>query len=203
MAFPLDMPVTPIMNRAEVAMVRRTGIAQSPFTGSTQRSEGSFALWSLNGSFSEMDDRQISRLWVSFFLQLRGRAGTFKLIIPGTAEPSTGYTGAVGIVNGASQTGLSLITNGWDNITLVLQEGDYFTVNDELKILTADATTNGAGAVTLAFEPPLRTSPADTAPLTIANPYFIARLENDAPTWNLRPPFFHAFSFEAIEDFSS
>lgn len=203
MAFPLDMPSTPIMNQAEVAMVRQTGVAQSPFTGAAQRSEGSFALWSLKGSFSEMDDQQISRLWRSFFLQLRGRAGTFKLIIPGTGAPSTGYTGAVGAVNGASQTGLTLVTNGWDNSTLVLQEGDYFTVNDELKILTADATTNGSGEVTLEFEPALRTSPADTAPLTIADPYFIARLENDAPSWNLRAPYFHAFSFEALEDFGN
>ena len=203
MAFPLTMPATPIMNQAEIAMVRQTAIAQSPFTGSTQRSEGSYALWSLNGSFSEMDDQQVSRLWRSFFMQLRGRAGTFKLIIPGTGAPSTGYTGSVGAVNGASQTGLSLITNGWDNSTLVLQEGDYFTVNDELKTITADATTDGSGNVTLEFEPPLRTSPADTAPLTIANPYFIARLASDAPAWNLRAPYFHAFSFEAVEDFSS
>lgn len=203
MAFPLDMPTTPLMNQAEIAMVRQTGIAQSPLTGATQRSEGSFALWSVNGQFPEMDDQQVSRLWRSFFLQLRGRAGTFKLIIPGTGTPSTGYTGAVGAVNGASQTGLSLITDGWNNSTLVMQEGDYFTVNDELKTLTADATTDGSGNVTLAFEPALRTSPVDTAPLTISNPYFIARLENDAPAWNLRAPYFHAFSFEAVEDFNS
>ena len=201
MAFPLDMPSTPLMNQAEISMVRQTGIAQSPFTGATQRSEGSFALWSLNGTFPEMDDADISRLWRSFFLQLRGRAGTFKIIVPGTGAPSTGYAGAVGVVNGASQTGISLITNGWDNSTLVLQEGDYFTVNDELKIVTADVTSDGAGNATIAFEPALRTSPAHAAPLTIANPYFIARLDSDAPSWNLRAPYFHSFSFEASENF--
>mgnify|MGYP000099990583 CR=1 FL=1 len=201
MAFPLTMPTTPIMNQAKVSLVRQTAVTQSPYSGATQRSEGSYALWEVKGGFPEMDDLQISRLWRSFFLQLRGRAGTFKLIIPGTGAPSTAYTGAVGLVDGASQTGLTLVTKTWDNTTLVLQDGDYFTVNDELKILTADATTDGAGAVTLSFEPPLRTSPADGAALTIANPYFIARLQNDDPSWNLRPPYFHAFAFEATENF--
>jgi hypothetical protein len=194
------MPSSPNMREAKISFLSQTTVNQSPFTGVSQRGDQAFALWSLEGTFPEMDDGDISRLWRSFFLQLHGRAGTFYVVIPGTALPSTGYTDTVGIVDTAAQTGLTLLTKSWGSDTLCLAEGDYFTVNDELKVMTADATPS-AGAVTLNFEPALRSSPADEAVITINNPWFVGALTSDEPAWSLRPPYFHSFGFQAIEAF--
>ena len=46
--------------------------------------------------------------------------------------------------------------------------------------LTADANTNGSGEATLAITPPIRTSPADNAAITVASPTCIMKLVNDA-----------------------
>ena len=82
-----------------------------------------------------------------------------------------GNGGGTPLVNGASQTGSSLITDGWSNNTLVLRAGDIFKVAGSNLVydVTADATTNASGQVTLSINPPIFSggSPADNAALTI------------------------------------
>jgi hypothetical protein len=45
------------------------------------------------------------------------------------------------IVSDANQTGIQLGSKGWTPGKVVLRTGDYITVNDELKMVTADVTT--------------------------------------------------------------
>lgn len=95
------------------------------------------------------------------------------------------------LVNGASQTGASLICDGFD-ASVTIEKGDIFTlagvyaVHPETKtayshlqqfVVTADVTASGVGAVTLAVSPSIVTSgakqnvsagPADNAALTFA-----------------------------------
>ena len=85
-----------------------------------------------------------------------------------------GAGGGTPLVNGASQTGASLITDGWPNTTTVLKAGDVINVgglNPVFRVL-ADATTNGSGQVTLSLDPPIRagSSPADNAAIVINSP---------------------------------
>lgn len=94
-------------------------------------------------------------------------------------------------VNGANQTGASLITNGWTANTSVLNQGDIFTiagvnsVNPQSRqntgalqqfVVTAQVTASAGGAKTIAISPSLVTtgafqtvtgSPADAALLTV------------------------------------
>ena len=96
------------------------------------------------------------------------------------------------LVNGATQTGASLITDGWTNSTAALKQGDVFTVagvyrvHPETKVstgvlqqfvATADATADGSGNITIAISPAIVTSggrknvsssPADNAAITVA-----------------------------------
>lgn len=108
---------------------------------------------------------------------------------------TVGALGGTPLVKGASQTGASLITDGWSNsITGVLKQGDIFTIAgcyqvsnptgsnpQTLKdlqqfVVTADADSNGSGEATLAISPSIITSgafqtvnaaPANDAALTI------------------------------------
>jgi hypothetical protein len=68
------------------------------------------------------------------------------------------------LVNGASQTGSSLVVDG---ITGIPQAGDVFKIAgiDLVYTLTADAVVT-SGAATLAIDPALATSPADDAVIT-------------------------------------
>tara|TARA_R110000824_G_scaffold47353_3_gene134949 strand:+ start:9817 stop:10416 length:600 start_codon:yes stop_codon:yes gene_type:complete len=106
--------------------------------------------------------------WQVFFALLQGRLNTFNGYDP-NGVTARGIATGTPIVKGASQTGNTLITDGWTiNQTGIMKKGDYFSVNNELKMITADSNSDGSGDSTLTFEPPLRNSPADNAPLTVS-----------------------------------
>lgn len=77
------------------------------------------------------------------------------------------------LVNGASQTGSSIITDGWTASSTVLRAGDIILIGALTTVfdVTADATTNGSGQVTISINPPIFSggSPADNAAITRNN----------------------------------
>lgn len=105
---------------------------------------------------------------------------------------TTGAQGGTPLVKGASQTGSSLITDGWTaSVTGVLKKNDVFTIASVYSVnpvskastgvlqqfrVTADASSDGTGNSTLAIEPSIVTSgatqtvsagPADNAAITV------------------------------------
>jgi hypothetical protein len=105
-------------------------------------------------------------------LLVKMRGSSNRLLLWDLAQPVfRGVGGGSPVVNGASQTGSTLAitgcpasTNNW------ALPGDKFSVNGELKMIVAAANTNGSGQTTLTFEPYLRASPSNSAPLTITQP---------------------------------
>ena len=92
-------------------------------------------------------------------------------LLPGSGKAPNGAGGGTPLVNGATQSGTSLITDGWPNSTLVMRAGDCFKL-DSLNILyrvTADGTSDGSGNLTLSINPPIASgnSPATNAALTL------------------------------------
>jgi hypothetical protein len=106
-------------------------------------------------------------------------------------------------VQGASQTGNSLATEGWkNNATGLLLPGDYFGVNGELKIVTAQADADNYGNATLNFRPPLRSSPADGAVLDLVQPTTEFMLTGPDVEWNVNEGnLFADFVIDAVEAF--
>jgi hypothetical protein len=109
--------------------------------------------------------------WLAFLEQAKARGTIFTLAHP---QRQTLFGAGVGapLVAGASQTGASLVTDGWtDGHNPQLKAGDIFTLAglNPVFVLTADAPNTAAGATTLAIEPPIPagSSPADDAALTI------------------------------------
>lgn len=74
-------------------------------------------------------------------------------------------------VNGASQTGSSLVTDGWPASTNLFKPGDYLAFDNgtfrELHQVAAVAASDASGAVTLSITPPIHRSPADNALILI------------------------------------
>lgn len=191
--------ITP--NESVWGLQANTQSFRSPFTGSVQTIEFSGARWVAELTFNNLtvaDSRTLS----AFLLQCRGSSGRFYLYDHSHSSPSGVGTGTPK-VKGASQTGRSLNTDGWTTSqTGILKAGDYFTVNDELKIVTADANSDVTGNATISFEPPLRSSPADNATITVTHPTTIMMLSDDLMNWH-NVPLFSSFTIKCEEAFSS
>jgi len=73
-------------------------------------------------------------------------------------------------VDGAAQTGSSLVTDGWTINQTVFRAGDIFLVAGVLdaKDVLADAASDGSGDCTISFGPPILSgnSPAENAVIT-------------------------------------
>jgi hypothetical protein len=113
----------------------------------------------------------------AFLAKLRGRSGRFTLHNMARPKPRGTLTGTP-LVKGGSQTGTSLLIDGC-TVGATLLAGDFIGVNGELKMVVADATANGAGEMTLTIEPPLRSSPADNAAVTLEKPTATFTLSSD------------------------
>lgn len=123
---------------------------------------------------------------------LVGITAGFGAVYETTLIPShtPGTLGGTPLVNGANQTGSSLVTDGWTASAAVLKKGDIFTiagvnrVHPETKadtgelqqfVATADGTADGTGNLTISISPSITTSgakqnvtgsPADNAAIT-------------------------------------
>ncbi len=90
-------------------------------------------------------------------------------LVPGSGLTPNGAGGGTPLVNGASQTGSSIITDGWpNNITNVVRAGDAlkFAGDNAVYIVRDDASSNGTGQATINITPNLRVSPANNAVIT-------------------------------------
>ena len=68
-------------------------------------------------------------VWTAFFISLRGRLGTFLAFDPHNAV-ARGSVPGTPLVKGATQTGNSLVTDGWGlNQSNILLAGDYIIVD--------------------------------------------------------------------------
>ncbi len=200
MAFPVTFPTDPGLTNVEFALSRQTAIAQSPFTGAEQRSNLTFSLWLLSGNVPDMSGDEVAvRNWRAFILELRGQYGTFTIVVPGNDDPSTGYSGTVGTVNGADQVGTTIVTQGWTAETALLNRGDYFNLGNELKMCTSSVTTGIGGAATIDFEPEIKIPPTNGSDVIVNSPTITMRMQEDDLAWSLKHPLIYGFGFTAQE----
>lgn len=173
----IDMPSYPGFVSCRFGLQTNTQTFISPLTRATQRLKLGGDRWLATYSLPYMNRTQASG-WKAFLDLLEGGVNTFNAYDPDCLTPR-GAGGGTPLVNGGSQTGSSLITDGWPANTIVLKAGDPFSVNGEYKRATADVLTNGSGQATIPFKPTLRSSPADNAPLTVTKPTCTMALTDD------------------------
>ena len=152
-----------------VGMIGNTGLATSGLIGSAQTIDRQGLKWSFAYGFAELrgDDRADLLGTIALL-----RTQAHRLRVPVFDNPNRGAYGGTPLVNGASQTGNTLTIDGASlSVTNWIRKGDYFSVivgtEPELKMATADANSDGAGNVTLTFEPKLRASPSDGAAIHV------------------------------------
>ena len=197
--FPVTPPVSPLPDALDWDNFDANPFTQDPFTGQTQTQEF-FDQISVDVSLPPMEIADAAR-WIGFLIKLRGRVGSF--LWGDDSWTLQGAAGGTPLVNGASQTGLTLITDGWPNSTLVLKEADVIQIGAgataELKRVTADATTNGSGQVTIDIWPQIRTSPGDNTAIVTSSPKGLFRLSDNRRGWKVNEAIHFGIQFRAEE----
>src|SRR3954463_10292223 len=141
--------------------------------------------------------------WVAALRSLDGPVGTFYLGDTAWKTPRGTATGTP-LVNGASQTGEDLATDGWTaSVTGILKAGDWIQLGTgssaRLYMVMVDANSNGSGQATLTIRPKLRSSPGDNSAIVTNSPVGVFRLAV-APGWTLdRAKVAQGLSFVAVE----
>jgi hypothetical protein len=107
-------------------------------------------------------------------------------------------------VNGASQTGNELVTDGWTNSTTgILKAGDYIQLGSgssaQLYKVLDDVNSNGSGQATLTIYPDLRSSPSDNAAITVSNAKGVFRLVGGQQAWDINEASIYGMTFAARE----
>lgn len=161
----LDWPAELVPSKATWGLQSNTETFSSPLNRAIQTVERPGARWKVTLEFPPMEPWQSGRLQ-AFLAALGGMAGRFTLWPHGRPGTSA-YTP---LVNGAMANFKSLPTKAWPASTLVLRAGDYLEVGGELKIVTADVTSDGAGLAAVPVAPAFRNAPASNAPITLTKP---------------------------------
>jgi len=183
-AFPSIIP-----NSSEMGIVTNSKQFVSPLTGYTQTASRKGGRWLLRLSFINLraDDRAVLKGFMAF---MEGQVNRIEV----GDHSYTGARGALGgtpLVNGASQVGTSLITDGWSASTLVLKAGDLFSFSNgtysELKQVTSDATSDASGNLTISIAPEIHTSPVDNVSIVTASPVGTFMLASPIVRWSNRP----------------
>lgn len=143
----------------------------SPLNGAVQTMGRPGARWKATLEYPMLNLTQGAQM-EAFLAQMDGMAN--RCYVTPHHRPGTG---AAATVAGANQTGSVLALACAAN--RVFNAGDYFTVNGEMKIVTATTVANGSGAVSLPFAPMLRASPSNGATVTFTNPTCLMMLAQD------------------------
>lgn len=109
--------------------------------------------------------------WLEWAQQTQDVFDVTHLSLPGSGKAPNGAGGGTPLVMGASQTGTSLVTDGWSpTVTKVVAGGDVIRIAGltPLYRVRDDVNSNGSGQATLTVTPaiPAGNSPADNAGIT-------------------------------------
>lgn len=178
------------------------GISSSPFTGQQQVYKHQGEWWEAEVTLPPMK-RATAEQVSAFLLKMKGRYGTFLLGDPANTSPRGVGTGTP-LVNGAGQTGSSLVTDGWTvSTTGILKAGDWIQLgtgsSTTLHKVLDDVNSDGSGNATLELFPRIRTSPDDDAAITVSSPKGIWRLASNQMEYSIDEASVYGITFACIE----
>lgn len=193
----ITFPNTPAPSGMTWRLIQPAQNNISGWTGARQVLASGRGWWECSVSLPPMVGEAYVAPWRSFFAKLQGTANDFRLPVNEIAQSSSTATP---LVNGGSQTGRSIATDGWPLSSTVLSAGMYVTINNQLLQLTADVVSNGSGQATISVAPAVRTSPANDAPIEYKNPFALVYMLEE-PTVSVEPGLVYSTSFSARESF--
>jgi hypothetical protein len=198
-SYPITLPSSPGFQASAFRMRSVVAVSASPFTGEQQAYQHQGQWWEAELTLPPMK-RAAAEPWLAALGSLMGRRGTFLLGDPDGAAPLGTFSGTP-LVNGAAQSGNSLVTDGWTP-SITLKAGNYIQLGSgataRLHKLLKDAAVDGAGNATLDLFPRLRESPADNAAIVTSSCLGQFRLVAE-PGWNADEAGVYRIAFSAVE----
>lgn len=138
----------------------------------------------------------------AFIMKQRSQMESFQYVPP-TIDDSLGVASGIISVNGAVSAGAtSCSIDGMANSTNgIFKAGDYFRFTGQNKVymVVADVNSNGSGAGTLTFEPPLRANVADNTVLIYSNVDFTVGLTGDIQEFTIGTENYFQYEVDLIE----
>lgn len=197
-------PAALIPTTSALSLVSKTRKFTSRFNSAMQTAGRPGTALRLTMAFKSLDDSNHFRRELQGFIALMdGQTNRFQVH---DHSYTRGGTGTGGLVKGVDQTGNLLLTDGWPNSTVIFKRGDQVTIPNtkkELKIITAQVTTDGSGNATLPINPGIHVSPADNLALDVTDPEGEWMLIESENGWTNVPGVFSDFILDAIEDIAA
>lgn len=198
--YPLTFPTTFGFSSFTIGIDHAVAVAESEFTFEAQVQEHQGVAWEIAGTL-EILNRDQAEEYNAFIASLKGRLGTF-LLTPAGSGTARGIATGTPLVNGGSQTGNTLITDGWTaGQTGILKAGDYIQLGtgatSTLHRVLADVNSDGSGNATFDLAPKIITAPADNAAIVVSNPKGLFRMKENMLPVDIRPPNQHSIRFSA------
>jgi len=165
---PTEIQLNPISN---------TAINESPVNRSTETLELSGARLEGYLSWENLSEDEERRL-LSWVASLRGAAGRFECPHYRYLKPRGNVSGAP-IIGANNQYGAAVSVSGLVPNSTSFLEGDWISINSELKLVTANCQANGLGQAQLIFEPPLRKVVNQGMPIVYQSAKGVFRLLDD------------------------
>ena len=138
----------------------------------------------------------------AFVMKQRSQMESFQYTPP-TIDDAEGSASTVISVNGAISAGVTTcsIDGMGNNLSGVLKAGDFFRFTGQNKVYmcVADVSSNGSGAGTLTFEPPLRANVADNVVIIYDNVDFTVGLTGDIQEFTIGTENYFQYEVDLIE----
>jgi len=196
------LPTSPAFSSLKISSSQPTFVTQA-ISGRRQTRQIAGQRWEMTANFPPMTRAEFAPIY-AFLIKQRGMFDSFT-VAPPTVKNSLGTGAGTPLVNnaGGSQTGRSVITDGWSTGATVMKAGDFISFAGHTKIymLTADATSDVGGNVTLAIEPGLVESPAENAVITTSGVAFTVALKNEMQEFALNVDDLFRFELDLEEAF--
>ena len=166
-------PSSPAFNSLSMKSIQPTFVSRT-ISGRRQARQIAGQFFAMTATFPPMTRAEFAPI-DAFIMKQRGQYETFTLVLP-VLSTGLGSPAGTPLVNGASQTGRSIITDGWTNNIQIFKAGDYLKFANHGKVykVTADVSSHETlGTATIDIEPALITSPVNDSAITHTNVPFI------------------------------
>lgn len=139
----------------------------------------------------------------AFLNSQQGQYDVFTVTVQDKNTPRGVATGTP-LVNGASQTGKSIVTDGWTaSVTNIMRAGDLikFAGHTKVYMVDSDVNSNASGQATIAITPALVVSPADNEAITVSNVPFTVTRTSGIQSYSGRAGNLYELTFQCEENY--
>jgi hypothetical protein len=169
----------------------------------SQGVEVSPPLWDVVISSPEMLEQE-SGEWQALLMKLRGQTNQLELWNHGRSAPRGTMRGTMTLNTAAAQGDVTLSIIAATETAKTLKAGDLLGIGSattkQVVMVTADATSDGSGVISVTIEPSLRNSHLIASAVTWNKPTILFRRKQSQATWDYKNVLASGFSLDLIED---